>query len=242
MKTNRKAAQAKRPRNGREIAPPVGTNAPDAENAKAAFLEAFGHGADYHARFDPAAGAEPEAVGAFTFGRFAASGLTGDIGCGWWFCSAEADSVNWLEMEKALACLLRAGIDPHGRDVARLGSEYSRVSGWASERDAYQVLRESLRSLRGKLPSTSDAERLRKNWLAELAPLHRNAFDAKPLDSGRANLARQAVIAAAKPAGWKPQHVAAALALTGAEKLTADRDFKDIKGDMRKAFPRVSRR
>jgi hypothetical protein len=30
--------------------------------------------------------------------------------------------------------------------------------------------------------------------------------------------------------------------LTGAEKLTADRDFKDIKGDMRKAYSRVSRR
>jgi len=89
---------------------------------------------------------------------------------------------------------------------------------------------------------TSDAERLRKKWFAELDPLHRNAFGAKPLDSGRANLARQAVIVAAKPAGWKPGHVAASLALTGAERLTADRDFGNVKDDLRKAFARVSRR
>ena len=218
------------------------SEAQDAENGKAAFLEAFGHGADYHQRFDPLAGAKPEIVGAVTVPRFFASGLTGSTGCGWWFCRADADSVNWLELAKAVACLRRAGIDPHGLDVARLGNEHARVRGWAVERNAYQVLRESLRSLGGKLPETSDAERLRKKWFAELTPLHRNAFEAKPLDSGRANPARQAVIAAAKPAGWNYSHVAAALVLTGAEKLTADRDFETIKDEMRKAFLRVPRR
>jgi hypothetical protein len=214
-----------------------------AEKTKAAFLEAFGHGAGYHQRFDPLAGAEPEVLGAVTLRRFAASGRTaGAMGCGWWFCAADADSVSWVELAKAVKCLLRAGIDPHGGDVARLGNEHARVSSWAAERDPYKVLRESLRSLRGKLPSISDAERLRKEWFTKVDALHRGTLGLKPLDSGRTNHARQSVIAAAKPKGWKPEHVAAALVLTGAEKLTADRDFKDIKGDMRKAYSRVSRR
>ena len=101
------------------------------------------------------------------------------------------------------------------------------------------MLRKSLAALDGQLISTSDAEKLRLKWIEELRPLHKNAFVAKPLGLGRGNEPRRAAIALAKPAGWKSEHVASALVLTGAERMDANRDFKAIKDEVRKAFARV---
>jgi hypothetical protein len=178
--------------------------------------------------------------------RASGADMLGFHGCGWWFCTAEADSVQWSELGKALGALQRAGIDQHGAQVAELGNACTLVRGWAPERDPYELLRESLIETRVKLPEASDAKRLCCKWIDEIRPLYKNAIKAKPRDNGRTDESRQAAFTLAKSWGWKAPTIAAVLVLTGAEMIDANRDarlcrgrdFKAVREEVTKAFER----
>jgi hypothetical protein len=198
------------------------------KGTKAAFLAAFGHDADYHRRFDVDT-AGPKVVGAITMKRQSAADLPVlASGCGWWWCTSEADSVPWSELQKAHERLVQAGIDPHGPHVAELGNEHARVREWAKERDPYEILGAALEGVRDKVPSESDAGKLRRECLETIRQRHRHAMVSKGEGNSRKPL--QAAIVLGKSWGWDYPKIAAALVLTGAEKVGPKDPSRPISG------------
>jgi hypothetical protein len=183
------------------------------KGTKAAFLAAFGHGPDYHDRFGLFVAPRPRPADVIAWKRAAAADLPQTDGsCGWWWCKAPADSVPWSELEKAHKRL--TNIDPHGPHVAELGNEYARVRDWAKERDPYEILSAALAG--AKLPDDCDAAKLRRECLETIRQRHRHAMVAR--GEGKARKPLQAAITLGRSWGWDPPTIAAALALTGAEK------------------------
>jgi hypothetical protein len=205
-----------------------------AKRTKAAFLEAFGHdhGRD---RWDiRKLGPFDAEIGEPIEDRLAAAELTYGVRpfCGWWFCDADEDSVPWSELEKAHARL--DGIDSHGPKVAKLARAYVNVHYWGGARNSYEELeRELLRPvLPKKVPSPSpgraealrseylvEAEALRKRYLGEIRGRAIHAVAAKPVWDGNNRRELQAAIRIGRSYGWKASAIAAALVLTGAEKV-----------------------
>jgi hypothetical protein len=151
--------------------------------------------------------------------RFAAGNSAGVAAhlvehCGWWWC-AERDSslVRWSDLRVALAVLRDHGVDPWGADVVAVVGQAIRVKGWAEEREGYQALATTLSTPLGR-----DAETLRQKWLAELAPLRRNALACEPAPAGRGRPpqhAQAAALSEAQARGWGADVVAAIFLLTG---------------------------
>jgi hypothetical protein len=212
MMTNRKAAPAKHRRAGKAIDGQVGKDAQDAEKAKAAFLETFGH------HFAPPTEAQ----------RFATKyclaenqPFTATV-CGWWFlcCPEIVGKKQWQDLAAAAGVFKRLALLDHLPLAAKLGNTYCVAGGWGCERPHYEKLLSALNGCVG-LPDDSDAERLRREWLDTLKTRlgHASKFNPRRKGSGgSANHALKAASEEAAAAGWPPDALAAALLLNGADR------------------------
>jgi hypothetical protein len=242
MKTNRTKAEATREK-------AVSVEDKDAkltaEGEKAAFLRNFGHDADYHVRFNLYGREMPVELGNIAEREIAehrqqAAWLTyrSQSCCGWWFCSATGNDVSWKELDKALACLDKEGIDPHGAQVAELGYAWANTKGWAMESAAAEKFERVLAKLCKTTSHHWALELIRQDAYAALKMRLSQTRAAKPFNARRTNQARQKAIKLGTSWGWTSSAIAAALVLTGAERMDADRDFEAVKNEMRKAFGR----
>lgn len=188
------------------------------------FFDEFGHGKNdtavekYHSLF-----AKPESQ-ALAFQRMFAAGppYPVEVPCGWWWCFAKADNVNWKGLAGALRVLRDLGIDPHGPAVADVGHTYTSWQSWGKERKDYEVLKAALDGCASSLTLDSDANRLRSEWLGHLSTLMDNAARCAPdrVTRGRpVDQALRKVSVRYGCCGWPPEAVAAALVLTGVHKL-----------------------
>ena len=184
-----------------------GSEAQDAEKAKAAFLDGFG----------PTTG--PYMVWRDCTHIPLPDKLPSDSP-GWWFLSHAGHVKSWPDLGAALAVLKRLGIDPHGQMVVKVGYTYEQANGWGAERAPYERLFSALNGCVG-LPDDSDAERLRREWLDKLKTRLGHASKLNPRRVGSGGSVKHALKAASEEAaagGLSPDALAAVLLLIGADR------------------------
>jgi hypothetical protein len=181
--------------------------------------------------------------------------------CRWWWRTAPADTVSWGEMQKALDAVVKAKIDPRWSALGYMWSQYNAaVAMTAQWRDYYERVEAEIKGLIRDIPADDSRvaelrprvlfgvlfeefrlKKLLRKWQEEFQPYVKRAVALRPPNNRRTLAPRLAALSIGKVWGWKPAEIAGVLVLTGAEKMTADRDFKTIKEEIRKACDRFSR-
>lgn len=219
-----------------------------ARSARDLFYAEFGHSdSDHRAATKETIDLSPEEFGA-AVQRAGVGGNDGGGGldfCGWWWCREKDHArVPWGDLRIANDILLNAGIDPRSRVVANIAGLPQLGDAWASERSGFEVLERALARLDGslkRLDLTGSATKLRDKWRAELAPLLRNARDAKPSagrsGGGAVKAADRRAMVMARDLGWSSDALAAALLLTGADRS----GFSALRARLRVAMSRLDR-
>jgi hypothetical protein len=193
--------------------------------SKSDFFAAVGHTPESHVLPK-----DPTAAGrwlAFVNARAEAGGLSHPMPdhCGWWWCAhADHPSTDWVDLLAALNDLKARGIDPWGVEVAHVAGQHPLTRKWAAEHEGYDALKYTLSTLSVE----GDADRLRRKWLKELAPLARHARQSVALSRQRGprrDLAQANAIRVAKGFSLGLEEVAAVFLLTG----VATGSLKDIR-------------
>ena len=211
---------------------------------KAEFLTAFGHGPDYHVRWHMRGKPDADIVdGEIMENRLsAAEEMHHKLPmCGWWFCEASEDDVNWGELEKARQCLNKAGVDWHGPRVAELGYVWANTTRWANEQRPAEALARALESVRSETSHHWQLEEIRRTAKRALDSRLTYALDAAPEDGGSTKLPRQKAIGLGVSWQWGYAEIAAALVLVGAEPL-GDRGFAEARDRVRQVSERLNKR